>query len=78
MRLTVIGCAGSYPNATSPASCYLVEHDGHVVVAPPTLPFRSFGRHPMGLASVQVPGGAITLAARSLNASGEYVSKSLW
>lgn len=29
MRLTVIGCAGSYPNATSPASCYLVEHDGH-------------------------------------------------
>lgn len=32
MRLTVIGCAGSYPNATSPASCYLVEHDGHRVL----------------------------------------------
>ena len=29
MRLTVIGCAGSFPNAHSPASCYLVEHDGH-------------------------------------------------
>ncbi len=29
MRLTVIGCAGSFPNAHSPASCYLIEHDGH-------------------------------------------------
>ncbi len=28
MRLTVIGCAGSYPSAASPASCYLLEHDG--------------------------------------------------
>jgi ribonuclease BN (tRNA processing enzyme) len=28
MRLTVIGCAGSFPRADSPASCYLVEHDG--------------------------------------------------
>lgn len=28
MRLTVIGCAGSFPNADSPASCYLIEHDG--------------------------------------------------
>ena len=29
MRLTVVGCAGSYPNPSqSPASCYLVEHDG--------------------------------------------------
>ncbi len=28
MRLTVIGCAGSFPNPTSAASCYLVEHDG--------------------------------------------------
>ena len=25
MRLTVIGCAGSYPGPDSPASCYLVE-----------------------------------------------------
>ena len=32
MRLTVIGCAGSYPNAESPASCYLVEHDGHRIL----------------------------------------------
>lgn len=32
MRFTVIGCAGSYPNATSPASCYLVEHDGHRIL----------------------------------------------
>jgi ribonuclease BN (tRNA processing enzyme) len=32
MRLTVIGCAGSYPSAQSPASCYLVEHDGHRIV----------------------------------------------
>jgi ribonuclease BN (tRNA processing enzyme) len=28
VRLTVIGCAGSAPGPTSPASCYLVEHDG--------------------------------------------------
>lgn len=27
MRLTIVGCAGSYPNPSSPASCYLVEHD---------------------------------------------------
>ncbi len=26
MRLTVIGCSGSYPGPDSPASCYLVEH----------------------------------------------------
>lgn len=28
MRLTVVGCAGSFPSADSAASCYLVEHDG--------------------------------------------------
>lgn len=30
MRLTVIGCAGSFPGPDSPASCYLLtaEHDG--------------------------------------------------
>ncbi|MGL5826589.1 MAG: MBL fold metallo-hydrolase [Nocardioides sp.] len=27
MRLTVIGCAGSFPGPNSPASCYLVEAD---------------------------------------------------
>jgi ribonuclease BN (tRNA processing enzyme) len=32
MRLTVVGCAGSYPTAQSPGSCYLLEHDGHRVV----------------------------------------------
>jgi ribonuclease BN (tRNA processing enzyme) len=32
MRVTVIGCAGSYPSAQSPASCYLLEHDGHAIV----------------------------------------------
>jgi len=29
MRLTVVGCSGSGPGPTSPASCYLVEHDGY-------------------------------------------------
>ncbi|MGL5909281.1 MAG: MBL fold metallo-hydrolase, partial [Phycicoccus sp.] len=32
MRLTVVGCSGSYPGPESPASCYLVQHtddDGH-------------------------------------------------
>lgn len=28
MRLTVIGCSGSFPGPASPASCYLVEHEG--------------------------------------------------
>lgn len=28
MRLTVVGCSGSFPGPQSPASCYLVEHDG--------------------------------------------------
>ena len=32
MRLTVIGCAGSYANPSSAASCYLIEHDGVRVV----------------------------------------------
>lgn len=32
MKLSVIGCAGSFPSATSPGSCYVVEHDGFRVV----------------------------------------------
>ncbi|MDF9717155.1 MBL fold metallo-hydrolase [Nocardioides sp. ChNu-153] len=28
MRLTIVGCAGSYPGPTSPASCYLLEAEG--------------------------------------------------
>jgi ribonuclease BN (tRNA processing enzyme) len=31
MRLTVVGCSGSYPGPDSPASCYLVEHDGYLL-----------------------------------------------
>ncbi|MEU2349435.1 MBL fold metallo-hydrolase [Modestobacter sp. NPDC049651] len=32
MRLTVVGCSGSAPGPASPASCYLVEHDGYSVL----------------------------------------------
>jgi ribonuclease BN (tRNA processing enzyme) len=32
MRLTIVGCAGSYPGPDSPASCYLLEHDDHRLV----------------------------------------------
>lgn len=32
MRVTVIGCAGSFPGPQSPASCYLIEHDGFRLV----------------------------------------------
>jgi ribonuclease BN (tRNA processing enzyme) len=32
MRLTVVGCSGSFPGPDSPASCYLVEHEGTRVV----------------------------------------------
>jgi ribonuclease BN (tRNA processing enzyme) len=28
VRITIIGCSGSFPSADSPASCYLVEADG--------------------------------------------------
>jgi len=28
MRLTIVGCAGSFPGPDSPASCYLLEADG--------------------------------------------------
>jgi ribonuclease BN (tRNA processing enzyme) len=29
MELTVVGCTGSMPGPESPASCYLVQHDGY-------------------------------------------------
>jgi ribonuclease BN (tRNA processing enzyme) len=32
MRLTVIGCAGSFPGPDSPSSCYLLEADGFRLV----------------------------------------------
>ncbi|MGY1682580.1 MBL fold metallo-hydrolase [Geodermatophilus sp. SYSU D01176] len=32
MKLTVVGCSGSGPGPVSPASCYLVEHDGFRVL----------------------------------------------
>lgn len=32
MRLTVVGCSGSGPGPDSPASCYLIEHDGFRLV----------------------------------------------
>lgn len=32
MRITVVGCAGSFPGPSSPASCYLVEHEGAAIV----------------------------------------------
>ncbi|WP_448624836.1 MBL fold metallo-hydrolase [Geodermatophilus sp. URMC 64] len=32
MRLTVVGCSGSAPGPYSPASCYLVDHDGFRLV----------------------------------------------
>lgn len=32
MELTVVGCSGSFPGPVSPASCYLLEHDGTRIV----------------------------------------------
>ncbi|MEI2716954.1 MAG: MBL fold metallo-hydrolase [Candidatus Nanopelagicales bacterium] len=32
MHLTVVGSAGSFPGPESPASCYLVEHEGTTIV----------------------------------------------
>ena len=32
MRLTVVGCAGSFPGPDSAASCYLLEADGFRLV----------------------------------------------
>jgi len=36
MKLTVIGCAGSYPGPDSPASCYLLEADEETPEGPRT------------------------------------------
>jgi ribonuclease BN (tRNA processing enzyme) len=32
MQITVVGCAGSFPGPDSPASCYLVEHEGSRII----------------------------------------------
>ena len=32
MRLTIVGCAGSFPTADSAGSCYLLEHEGSRIV----------------------------------------------
>lgn len=32
MRVTVVGCSGSFPGPDSPASCYLVEHDDTAIL----------------------------------------------
>jgi ribonuclease BN (tRNA processing enzyme) len=32
VKLTVVGCSGSYPGPDSPASCYLVEHEGYRIL----------------------------------------------
>ena len=32
MRLTIVGCAGSFPGPDSAASCYLIEADGFRLV----------------------------------------------
>ncbi|GAA2091722.1 MBL fold metallo-hydrolase [Kitasatospora saccharophila] len=32
MKLTVVGCSGSFPSVDSPCSSYLVEHDGYCLV----------------------------------------------
>lgn len=32
MKVTVVGCSGSFPGPASAASCYLVEAEGHCVV----------------------------------------------
>ena len=32
MKLTIVGCSGSGPGPKSPASCYLLEHDGFRLV----------------------------------------------
>lgn len=32
MKLTIVGCAGSFPGPESACSCYLVEHDGYRMI----------------------------------------------
>ncbi|MBS44229.1 MAG: MBL fold metallo-hydrolase [Nocardioides sp.] len=45
MKVTVIGCSGSYPGPESPASCYLLEVDE--VMAPPADADGSVGDEPV-------------------------------
>lgn len=65
MELTVIGCAGSFPNAGSPASCYLLEHEGYRIVL--DIGSGAFGGLQAALESRQVagaPNGAVLARSR--------------
>ena len=48
MRLTVVGCAGSFPSPDSPASCYLLEADGFRLVI-------DFGNGSLGALQKYIP-----------------------
>ncbi len=52
MRLTVVGCSGSVPGPASPASCYLVEHEGFRLVL-------DLGNGALGVLQRHVPGAAV-------------------
>src|SRR6266702_734907 len=62
MRLTVIGCAGSFPGPDSPASCYLLEADGFRLVIDAVILSHLHADHCVDLSSFRiareyVPGG---------------------
>ncbi len=53
MKLSVLGCAGSFPGPDSPCSCYLVEADGfRLLVDFGTGALGALQRHPAGLHGV--------------------------
>ncbi len=52
MRLAIVGCSGSFPGPDSPASCYVVEHEGrHIVLDLGSGAFGALQRHVDVLAS---------------------------
>ncbi len=75
MRLTVIGCAGSFPSPSSSASCYLVEQDGTALV----LDLGSGALGPLAAATDLAAVSAVLLthlhADHCLDLTGTYVAR---
>lgn len=75
MKLTVIGCSGSFPGPAGPASCYLLEHEGYSLLL-------DIGNGAIGTLAQHLPIGRIDAVALShlhidhcADLGGLYVSR---
>jgi ribonuclease BN (tRNA processing enzyme) len=69
MILTVIGCSGSIPGPTSPASCYLLEHDNFRLVI-------DMGHGALGALQQYIPLSSINAVAISHTHADHFVDLS--